>query len=101
MLDYFARCSPGRCCTTPTRRWRNDELYIPVLRAQLASLHDEYERIAPQYDLGNGHENRLGQPANDSLHRSPGASGTLYGLQAEYVLLFINNLGCDAVKSAR
>ena len=59
-----------------------------MLRAQLASpFYDEYERIAPQYDLEMAMQNRLGQPANDFRYTlASGASGTLYGLQAEYVL---------------
>ena len=89
MLDYFAMLA-GTVLHDPNSPLRNDEFYIPVLRAQLASpFYDEYERIAPQYDLEMAMQNRLGQPANDFRYTlASGASGTLYGLQAEYVLLF-------------
>ena len=65
MLDYFAMLA-GTVLHDPNSPLRNDEFYIPVLRAQLASpFYDEYERIAPQYDLEMAMQNRLGQPAND------------------------------------
>ena len=97
MLDYFAMLA-GTVLHDPNSPLRNDEFYIPVLRAQLASpFYDEYERIAPQYDLEMAMQNRLGQPANDFRYTlASGASGNLYGLHAEYVLLFINNPGCHA-----
>ena len=101
MLDYFAMLA-GTVLHDPNSPLRNDEFYIPVLRAQLASpFYDEYERIAPQYDLEMAMQNRLGQPANDFRYTlASGASGTLYGLQAEYVLLFINNPGCAMFREA-
>ena len=102
MLDYFSMLAE-RVLHDPNSPLRNDEFYIPVLRAQLASpFYDEYERIAPQYDLEMAMQNRLGQPANDFRYTlASGASGTLYGLQAEYVLLFINNPGCNMCKTVR
>ena len=102
MLEYFAMLAE-RVLHDPNSPLRNDEFYIPVLRAQLASpFYDEYERIAPQYDLEMAMQNRLGQPANDFRYTlASGASGTLYGLQAEYVLLFINNPGCAMCREIR
>ena len=102
MLDYFAMLA-GTVLHDPNSPLRNDEFYIPVLRAQLASpFYDEYERIAQQYDLEMAMQNRLGQPANDFRYTlASGASGTLYGLQAEYVLLFINNPGCAMCQQLR
>lgn len=95
MLDYFAMLAE-RVLHDPNSPLRNDEFYIPVLQAQLrAPWYDEYERIAPEYDLEMAMQNRLGHPANDFRYTlASGASGTLYGLKAEYVLLFINNPGC-------
>ena len=102
MLDYFTMLAE-LVIHDPNSPLRNDEFYIPVLRAQLASpFYDEYERIAPQYDLEMAMQNRLGQPANDFRYTlASGASGTLYGLQAEYVLLFINNPGCAMCREIR
>ena len=77
----------------PNSPLRNDEFYIPVLQSILASpYYDEYERIAPAYDLELASQNRLGRPANDFRYTlASGVTGSLYGLKAEYVLLFINN----------
>lgn len=95
MLDYFAWLA-SQVLADPNSPLRNDEFYIPVLRAQLASpFYDEYERIGPDYELQVALQNRVGQPANDFRYTlASGASGSLYRLRADYVLLFINNPGC-------
>ena len=82
MLDYFTMLAE-LVIHDPNSPLRNDEFYIPVLRAELASpYYDEYERIGPSYDLDIAMQN-------------------LYGLHAEYVLLFINNPGCPMCKQLR
>ena len=102
MLDYFSMLAE-KVLHDPNSPLRNDEFYIPVLEAQLrAPWYDEYERIAPEYDLRMARQNRLGHPANDFRYMSAsGRSGTLYGLQAEYVLIFINNPGCAMCREIR
>ena len=102
MLDCFSRMAE-MVLHDPNSPLRNDEFYIPVLEARLrAPWYDEYERIAPQYDLKIAMQNRLGQPANDFRYTlASGRSGRLYGLQAEYVLLFINNPGCAMCREIR
>lgn len=102
MLDYFAMMA-RMVLHDPNSPLRNDEFYIPVLEAQLrAPWYDEYERIAPQYDLQIARQNRIGHPANDFRYTlASGRSGTLYGLEAEYVLLFINNPGCAMCREIR
>lgn len=102
MLDYFSMLAE-RVIHDPNSPLRNDEFYIPVLQAQLrAPWYNEYERIAPQYDLEMVMQNRLGHPANDFRYTlASGASGTLYGLRAEYILLFINNPGCPMCRDIR
>lgn len=102
MLDYFAMLA-DRVLGDPNSPLRNDEFYIPVLRAQLSSpWYDEYERLAPEYRLSLASQNRIGQPANDfSYTLASGATGSLYGLRAEYVLLFINNPGCPMCREIR
>lgn len=102
MLDYFAMLA-DRVLGDPNSPLRNDEFYIPVLRAQLSSpWYDEYERLAPEYRLSLALQNRIGQPANDFRYTlASGATGTLYGLRAEYVLLFINNPGCPMCREIR
>lgn len=102
MLDYFAML--GRLVLhDPNSPLRNGEFYIPVLEAQLASpWYDAYERIAPAYELELVSQNRIGRPANDFRYTlASGATGTLYGLKTEYVLLFINNPGCAMCRDIR
>ncbi|MEI3528198.1 MAG: DUF5106 domain-containing protein [Alistipes sp.] len=102
MLDYFAMLA-DRVLGDPNSPLRNDEFYIPVLRAQLSSpWYDEYERLAPEYRLSLALQNRIGEQANDFRYTlASGATGTLYGLRAEYVLLFINNPGCPMCREIR
>lgn len=102
MLDYFAMLA-DQVLGDPNSPLRNDEFYIPVLRALLSSpWYDEYERLAPEYRLSLASQNRIGEQANDFRYTlASGATGTLYGLRAEYVLLFINNPGCPMCREIR
>ena len=102
MLDYFAWLG-AEVLHDPNSPLRNDEFYIPVLRALLAApWYDEYERIAPACDLQTAMQNRIGERANDLRYTlASGATGHLYGIRAEYVLLFINNPGCPMCREIR
>lgn len=102
MLDYFVMLSEA-VLHDPNSPLRNDEFYIPVLEAQLrAPWYDEYERIAPEYDLQMASQNRIGRRANDFRYTlASGSSSSLYALQAEYVLIFINNPGCAMCREIR
>ncbi len=102
MLDYFTMLAE-QVIHDPNSPLRNDEFYIPVLRAVLASpYYDEYERIGPSYDLDMAMQNRIGERANDFRYTlASGATGTLYGVKAEYVLLFINNPAARCANGAR
>ena len=102
MLEYFAMLAE-RVLADPNSPLRNDELRIPVLETLVASpFLDEYEKIAPAYDLHLAGQNRIGRRANDFRYTlASGASGRLYWLDAEYVLLFINNPGCPMCKQIR
>lgn len=102
MLQYFAWLG-SEVLHDPNSPLRSDEFYIPVLRAVVASpFFDEYEKLAPASDLQTALQNRLGQRANDFRYTlASGASGMLYDLRAEYVLLFINNPGCGMCREIR
>lgn len=102
MLDYFAWLGAA-VLRDPNSPLRNDEFYIPVLRAVLASpYYDEYERIGPAYELETAMQNRIGERANDIRYTlASGRTGTLYGLEAEYVLIFINNPDCPMCRDIR
>lgn len=82
----------------PNSPLRNEEFYIPVLEAMIASpLLDETEKIRPQARLELAQKNRIGTKAlNFTYTLASGAQGTLYQLKADYILLFINNPGCQA-----
>ena len=82
----------------PNSPMRNEELYIPTLKAILNShVLDESEKIRPRNRLELALRNRQGTPATDfSYTLASGKQGTLYTLEAPYILLYINNPGCHA-----
>lgn len=82
----------------PNSPMRNEEFYIPVLEAMVASpVLDEAEKIRPKARLELAQKNRKGTKAfNFTYTVASGAQSTLYKIQAEYTLLFINNPGCHA-----
>ncbi len=82
----------------PNSPMRNEEYYIPVLEAMIASpILDETEKIRPKARRELAQKNRIGTKAlNFSYTLASGAQGSLYQQQADYILLFINNPGCHA-----
>lgn len=82
----------------PNSPMRNEELYIPVLDAMLEStVLDDTEKILPKGRRDLAEQNRPGRQAEDFTYTLvSGKSGTLYGVKANYTLLFINNPGCHA-----
>lgn len=87
----------------PNSPLRNDELYIAVLESQIANpaLEDIY-KVAPRERLKMSLKNRVGERANDfSYTTSTGAKGTLYGVKADYLLLFFYDLGCPTCREIR
>ena len=95
MLDYFVAMSE-KLFHDPNSPLRSDELYIPVLEAQLSSpYYDEYEKLVPEYDLALASQNRIWQPANDFKYTTAsGRTSNLYSVKADYILIYINNPGC-------
>lgn len=87
----------------PNSPVRNDEYYIVTLQSMVASpLLDEYEKIRPQEQLKLSLKNRVGTPAADFRYTlASGETGTLYGIKAPFVLIFINNPGCPACKEVK
>lgn len=102
MFDYFASLT-DKYLYDPNSPFRNDELLIPALETMLASpLLDEAEKIRPQSQLDMAQKNRIGQQANDfryTLH--DGRTGRMYAIEADYLLIFINNPDCPACKAIR
>lgn len=80
----------------PNSPLRNDEYYIPVLESILQSpLLNEYERIAPEYDLEIARKNRIGTIANDFVYTlADGSSHRMHDIEASYTILMFSNPGC-------
>ncbi len=80
----------------PNSPLRNDEYYIPVLESILLSpLLDEYERIAPEYDLEIARKNRIGTQANDFVYTlADGRQHRMHDIEASYTILMFSNPGC-------
>lgn len=80
----------------PNSPLRNDEYYIPVLESILSSpLLDEYERIAPEYDLEIARKNRIGTTANDFVYTlADGSQYRMHDIEASYTILMFSNPGC-------
>ncbi len=95
MLDYFVAMTE-KLFHDPNSPLRSDELYIPVLEAQInAPFYDEYEKLAPQYDLDLASQNRILKSANDFKYTTAsGRTYNLYSLKADFILIYINNPGC-------
>ena len=71
----------------PNSPMRNEEFYIPVLEAMIASpVLNETEKIRPQARLKLAQKNRIGTKAlNFTYTLASGAQGSLYQLKAEYL----------------
>ena len=102
MFDYFVSLT-DKYLYDPNSPFRNDELLIPALEAMVASpMLDDVEKIRPQSQLDMAQKNRIGQKANDfryTLH--DGSTGRMYSIEAEYLIIFINNPDCPACKAIR
>lgn len=95
VLDFFAHVAEG-VLHDPNSPLRNDELYIPILEVLVESpLYDEYDRVAPAYDLELARKNRIGEVATDIVYTmANGKQGRLHSIDAEYVIVMFSNPGC-------
>ena len=95
MLDYIATVCEI-VLHNPNSPLRNDEYYIPVLEELVASpLLDEYERIAPAYDLEIALKNRIGRAATDFVYTlEDGSEHRLYDITANYTIVLFSNPEC-------
>ncbi|MFV0586301.1 DUF5106 domain-containing protein [Bacteroides reticulotermitis] len=82
----------------PNSPMRNEEFYIPVLEAMIASpLLNETDKIRPIARLKLAEKNRIGTKALDFTYTlASGAQNSLYHIKSRYTLLFISNPGCQA-----
>ncbi|MBO7115055.1 MAG: DUF5106 domain-containing protein [Bacteroidaceae bacterium] len=100
--DMFVKAA-REVLADPNSALRDDELYMPVLRARIASpFTDEVTRERCRYRLDILSQNRIGHKANNIRYTlADGFEGTLYGIKAEYTLIFINNPGCEMCRTVR
>lgn len=82
----------------PNSPMRNETLYITVLRVAIGSPKtSEAEKTRMRYRLDLAQRNRPEMPATDFTYTlASGKTGTLYDIDAEYLILFFNNPGCHA-----
>ena len=84
----------------PNSPLRSEDLYLPFASAMSSSpLVPPEKRAVYEYDAKMCSLNRTGSPAADfRFMDKAGRSNTLYGIEAEYTLLFFSNPGCEACK---
>lgn len=113
--DVMSRASASKKCfdmfvkaarevlADPNSPLRDDELYMPVLRVRIGSpFTDEATRERLRYRLDILSQNRIGHKANNIRYTLfDGFEGTLYGIKAEFTLVFINNPGCEMCRTVR
>lgn len=97
VFDYLTNLA-DKYLYDPNSPMRNEEFYIPVLEAMVASpLLDETDKIRPVARLKLAEKNRIGTKALDFTYTlASGAQNTLYHIKSRYTLLFISNPGCQA-----
>lgn len=84
----------------PNSPLRDEDLYLPFVRGLSVSEYVS-EDLKPAYahDAAMCSLNQAGQGAADfSFTEANGKKNTLYGIKADYTLLFFSNPGCPACK---
>lgn len=97
MFRYFSEMME-KYLYDPNSPSRNEEMYIAVLEylTESSSL-SAVDKIRPSHLLELAQKNRLGTPATDFTYTlANGQTGKLYGLKADYLLLFFYNPDCHA-----
>lgn len=99
MFSYFAGLYE-KYLYDPNSPLRDESLYIYVLRSILEEpVWDEVYKIRPAHLLELALKNRVGEAATDfSYTLADGRKEHLYGLRADYLLLFFYNPDCHACK---
>lgn len=102
MFDYFLMLTE-KVLHDPNSPLRDDERYIPVLEAAVASpLLDKYEKMPYEYDLNIALQNRIGREANDfRFTTADGRRHNMYKIRAEYLIIFISNPGCPMCRDVK
>ncbi len=86
----------------PNSPYRNYELYLPIVEGMIAAKSlSETDKIQFEYQLKMLRLNRTGSKANNFQYEELTEQGTikvstLYKTEAQFVLLFFNNPGCES-----
>lgn len=84
-----------RCFRDPNSPWRCEELYIPMLKAALASGVDDVHKSKYKAHLETAMMNRKGTIATDFAYVTAGGEpGRLHDVLTDYTLLYFFNPGC-------
>jgi hypothetical protein len=97
MLEYITN-RVEKCLYDPTSPYRNEDIYLAYIQRMLSS-----GRLAKEFVDGLTYTvkmcslNMTGTPAADFTFTDiNGRKHSLYGIKADYTLLFFSNPGCDA-----
>lgn len=84
----------------PNSPYRSEELYLPYVEGLASSPLTRPEMVpAYRYDVEMCSMNRIGTPAADFKFKDiAGRIHSLYGVKADYTLLFFSNPGCEACR---
>ncbi|MCD8263179.1 MAG: DUF5106 domain-containing protein [Tannerellaceae bacterium] len=84
----------------PNSPFLNEEYFIPALEVMVNSgLLDNTAKIRPAYLLELASRNRVNHPATDFVYTlANGQTGNLYGIKADYTLLYFYNPDCHACR---
>lgn len=84
----------------PNSPLRNEVFYIPVLEQLISSQQlSDIHKIRYRKLLEIANKNKVGEPAIDfEFTNYHGRNSSLYGVKAEYTILFFYNPGCTACK---
>lgn len=85
----------------PNSPLRDEDIYLPFVEKLAESAFTSHDmRTAYRYEASRCRINRFGQKVPDFGYKTAGGDkGTLYGVKAEYTMLFFSNPGCESCKS--
>lgn len=84
----------------PNSPMRDEDLYLPFVEAMLNSPHTRPDMLtAYKHELEMCRTNTYGSKVPDIRYKDiKGHAGTLYGVKADYTMLFFSNPGCESCK---
>jgi thioredoxin-related protein len=89
--------------SNPNSSYRNQNLYAKLLKAEMNSKwYGGYEKEVAAGKLKLLQQNNVGNAANDFTYTTPaGYKKRMYDINADFLLLYFNNPGCNACKEMK